>query len=105
MAARRESGEKRQSAIREECRVTFYFGRLGPWQPWFFVMPYFPHWSEEKSAERKKEKQKERNKGWHRLQEGERTRAAEFLLFTSGSVKLTSKANVLVKKFPYSDHF
>lgn len=60
MAARRESGEKRQSAIREECRVTFYFWRLGPWQPCFFVMPYFPHWSEEKSGERERRKNRKR---------------------------------------------
>lgn len=49
-----------ESAIREECRVTFYFWRLGPWQPWFLVMPYFPHWAEEKSGEREREGKTER---------------------------------------------
>lgn len=57
----------------------------------------FPDWTEEKSGkrEREKEKQKEGNKGWHRLQG--RPCAAEFRPFMSSSEKLTSKANVLVK--------
>lgn len=63
--ARRESRVRvGESGIKEEGRVTFYFRRLGRQQPWFSVMPHFPHWT----WEREKGKRERGNKGWHGLQ-------------------------------------
>lgn len=84
---RREKAEEKgragvgKSGIKEEGRVTFYFKRLGRQQPWFSVMPHFPHWTWEKRGA-KREKEKEGTRDGMDFKE-ERTCAVQFHLFNN----------------------